>query len=127
MYDESSFPLRNLSEKGNKVHILLQSLANSADTQHVARLTPGGSARRDCRKRAGMSKVVQAEAAVFFLFEYNGNVICWVFPLTCPLQVVDRGTGENLRANRHRMFSVPGLEAVEERWGLVCGSCTVQR
>ena len=122
MYDETSFLLRNLIDNGMQFNPLLQCLTNTAKGHSAS-----DGKHTSSSKRPGYSKVVQAEGELFFVFEYKQQIIGWIFPLTCPLQVVDRGTGETMRGNSLRLFSIPGLEALEEQFPVNIGAACADR
>ena len=75
-----------------------------------------------------MAKVIQSELLLSFICKApSGKFICFSFSVSCPLQTVDRGTGETLRASVKRHTDLPVLDHLLDFFPVVINATTADR
>ena len=118
LYDETPLPLRSKTGSNQSTSSTLQSLSDAPP--------PGAG---DTRRAAGISKVVQTEAAVCVVFQElaSDKWFCWSIPLSSPLQIVDRGTSACLKACWHQQWDLPMLDELLTRFYFVVDATTCDR
>jgi len=123
--DETPLPLRaksTIDTPGRVMQSLADDVAGSTmttTTSPIAQLEAAPDALK--RNEKGLCKIVQSEAHIAFVVRVKSSkrYLLWHVPLSCPLAVVDRGTGECLQGNAVRQMDVPGLTALLPMFPLV--------
>lgn len=132
LYDETAFGMRSGSAAPGVAGAAIRQDASD----HQPRFTAagggsgavGGAAHRP-RRSKGMSKVVQAEHFLAWVFRLKANAqpVIWVMPVNPPIQIIDRGTGECLRAALLRMQDIPCLRDLASKFVFWTSAFTADR
>ena len=125
-YDETPLPLRTLSV-AQEAEPGLQSIADSCKASERALANKDGFGKDG--KVKGTAKVVQTEASLSMLLKDNSTqrMVSLNIPVTCPLQVVDRGTAECLRANLYQQLDIPMWRQFQRLFPMNFSAATADR